>query len=67
MSNSRAHGFILLLAVWLPWTALAQSSGNARGQSQPPDEGVSGLGYTIHQSVDLGYRYKQPGRQRRHV
>jgi len=57
MSHSRARGFILFLALSLPWTARAQSSGNASSQSQPSDEGVSGLGYAIHQSVDLGYRY----------
>src|SRR5579863_6591050 len=56
---SKPHGpvLILFLAVSLPWTAMAQSSGNAGTQSQPSDEGVSGMGYTIHQSVDLGYRY----------
>jgi len=45
---------ILFITLSLPWTVLAQ---NTNSQSQSSDEGVNGLGYTVHQSVDLGYRY----------
>jgi hypothetical protein len=60
MWNFNSRAFILFLALSFPGTALAQSSGTASSKNQPSDsndEGVNELGYTVHQSVDLGYRY----------
>jgi len=49
---SRWFGLTLLMA-GLPWVCWAQAS---PGQDPPP-EGVSAGGYTIHSSTELGYRF----------
>lgn len=53
-----SYRFAWMLGVMLVVTGfvLAQSSGAASGSSQA-QEGVSSGGYTIHQSIELGYRY----------
>jgi len=56
MSNHRSRCLIFLLLVSLPGMMRAQSSSSSSGQSQS-DEGISGMGYTVHSSADLGYRF----------
>ena len=57
MSNYRNRCLVFLLfALSLPGMLLAQSSSSSSGQTQS-DEGIGGMGYTVHSSADLGYRF----------
>jgi hypothetical protein len=47
---------ILVIVVFLNFSAIAQTAGSGAGQAQSAPEALERGGYVIHQSVEIGYR-----------